>query len=1090
MSGDSSGRKKLSNDVLRDALFVSTWLQTTLLPKLADPQEQSKANATISLIETFFHGGSTKHASLAKGLHAGEQDSQKFVSPATQLFEFGNINRHTQGLMGVLRLDDLYRSIEQECKENDRGRYAAEYNYVVYEAAVEKIQTDQATGVKRIVDKGHGGMKLIDFVNLELSLKAGLTFAHCAVIRLYTGALYCAWNSAFRDLLGPNHGKDIKAGLRKWATCIAVLYDAIIRLSSQTPTELTLWRGLDESRRCLPQWFLDKSCGDQDFAGGVEMAFMSTSRKFGIAHDFSGENGTICCIKTSGACRPADLVPYSLMPEEEEMLFPPFTLLECTGTSTSDDGTRIAHINAAPSPARLNLDELNFDLSTCCAIPDRDALVLAMNTGSERERNQAVGIQQHTAHVMDQKVALAPVKRSNRIAESLVSKHAGSKTVSKKAASHLLHLQKDQALKHITGIAERSQLIEMKLKHADACVLSVSRGSRTPLCLFGWEVVLHDPALNEDFEKRSSEEGLLRSKLSALQVEVEAKIRELENEEKLEIADVEVKLQRKLDADLRGEIGELKDAEDERRAIVKEHPPMIAENQEHLGDDGWLENEAAHSTMSCEKALASGPQKQGTPDSPRYSRPCTVDELKGSLQQDTDKLAKELKLAKKKGKELKLKDAVKQKTREVTERHKVDWPATAKAEKRAIRISFISLKHAERKRLTKFQAEVAAEIKWINDNAPYPGLALGISRGGDAADEITLETHPYLKPHSMDVDADSAWQHGMHIMIALNGVCKDEQLSVKQNVPYRELDLCFLLELVAGAEEQEIVRAGKLLLPDDVVSTKGYQYECTAVDGSKRTIGHLSIEHAYRACEPLVYISPAHRSVYHYSECAVGGVSDKAFSVPVLAAMTAKGMQQCQHTGLQTIQLKVVLNCRDGKIEKQDFFHQGGQDSRLSKSKKASSNKARRLQQVPVALSSLLDIVQVPMMVDMGYDTAASLHSRCVCLLRKLPLTTRTTSEEGTVWRLSNLWATHTGTPVGTKAAKRKSEPLCWDSALKKVPCSCDEPWSCTEHLCELEVAMFIHGNIWDPKKDKDRELTSYNLAADSQVYLDVRLPS
>ena len=51
---------------------------------------------------------------------------------------------------------------------------------------------------------------------------------------------------------------------------------------------MTVWRGVDESYMQLPPGFLDKSANKQGFAGGVEMAFMSTTTEPKVALNFSG----------------------------------------------------------------------------------------------------------------------------------------------------------------------------------------------------------------------------------------------------------------------------------------------------------------------------------------------------------------------------------------------------------------------------------------------------------------------------------------------------------------------------------------------------------------------------------------------------------------------------------------------------------------------------------------------------------------------------------------------------------------------------------------------------------------------------------
>jgi hypothetical protein len=97
------------------------------------------------------------------------------------------------------------------------------------------------------------------------------------VIRLYTGKLYVPWNNALRGMAVTNKDPLKKEKLLQWATCIAVLYEAIIILSLKTkPT--TVFRGVNETLfGVLPDEFFSPEKSESGFAGGVEMAFMSTT---------------------------------------------------------------------------------------------------------------------------------------------------------------------------------------------------------------------------------------------------------------------------------------------------------------------------------------------------------------------------------------------------------------------------------------------------------------------------------------------------------------------------------------------------------------------------------------------------------------------------------------------------------------------------------------------------------------------------------------------------------------------------------------------------------------------------------------------
>ena len=90
------------------------------------------------------------------------------------------------------------------------------------------------------------------------------------------GKLYKPWNDALRGMAATNKDPLKKEKLLQWATCIAVLYEAVIILSTKTkPT--TVFRGLDESWLVLPEEFFSPEKSKSGFAGGVELAFMSTT---------------------------------------------------------------------------------------------------------------------------------------------------------------------------------------------------------------------------------------------------------------------------------------------------------------------------------------------------------------------------------------------------------------------------------------------------------------------------------------------------------------------------------------------------------------------------------------------------------------------------------------------------------------------------------------------------------------------------------------------------------------------------------------------------------------------------------------------
>jgi hypothetical protein len=250
------------------------------------------------------------------------------------------------------------------------GIYAGAFNEVVFGTAREESVKDPATGEMRLREQGHDGWKLHDFVSLETAKKAELKPAHVAMVRLYTGSLYWIWNKTLRGLTEtePAARAAAKVELLKWATCIAVLYEAVLKLSAVTGV-MTVFRGLDESDLELPESFTNPSKTEQGFAGGVEMAFMSTTQDQDIAFQFAGgrgKKGSIIEIKFNAASRGANLQPFSIWPQEQELLFPPFTYL--TYKFCQQSGVkRLIKMDAQISTNRPNLRGL--DLNDCTAVP-------------------------------------------------------------------------------------------------------------------------------------------------------------------------------------------------------------------------------------------------------------------------------------------------------------------------------------------------------------------------------------------------------------------------------------------------------------------------------------------------------------------------------------------------------------------------------------------------------------------------------------------------------------------------------------------------------------------------------------------------
>jgi hypothetical protein len=98
-------------------------------------------------------------------------------------FRFGSSEAFAGGLMSFIGVNELVHSIEQECRDNDDGEYYKEYTYVVQEVAYEQFETDSATEIVRVKDKGHNGMDLDSFTKQVQEYCPKIRKAHVAVLR-------------------------------------------------------------------------------------------------------------------------------------------------------------------------------------------------------------------------------------------------------------------------------------------------------------------------------------------------------------------------------------------------------------------------------------------------------------------------------------------------------------------------------------------------------------------------------------------------------------------------------------------------------------------------------------------------------------------------------------------------------------------------------------------------------------------------------------------------------------------------------------------------------------------------------------------
>lgn len=224
-----------------------------------------------------------------------------------------------------LNVGDLTRSIEQEFRENDGGKWWFEYDYVVNSAAIavnENNKADKAADFEKIGlkkgnikrrDEGHDGWRLDDFWK---KAPVALTRAEVAALRLYTGPAYQALNGALRSG---------DAATNEWKTTIACCYSGIIKLGQQGAKAERVYRGVKETTVKLP----DKLLNSNAQMSGVELAFSSTTKDRSVAVSYKGKAaGTIFAINFNATTKAGALDFLSQFPHEVEFLFPPKSMLD------------------------------------------------------------------------------------------------------------------------------------------------------------------------------------------------------------------------------------------------------------------------------------------------------------------------------------------------------------------------------------------------------------------------------------------------------------------------------------------------------------------------------------------------------------------------------------------------------------------------------------------------------------------------------------------------------------------------------------------------------------------------------------------
>jgi len=213
---------------------------------------------------------------------------------------------------------------ERGSSERDaHGFCDADWLRYVYEEAA--LETPLEEGMPAdVLDRGHAGMTLDDFVKHPSALSAKLTRAEVLALRLYTTSMYRSINKPLRD--GCSEGRP-----HPFPALVANLSAGLSSLRGNGTTGgdmctprggRVLWRGVRDFD--LSDEFKER--------GGTELAPMSTSMSQSVAAEYATRNNARYSLllrlnASSFMDSGCDISFLSAFPEEQEFLYPPGTYL-------------------------------------------------------------------------------------------------------------------------------------------------------------------------------------------------------------------------------------------------------------------------------------------------------------------------------------------------------------------------------------------------------------------------------------------------------------------------------------------------------------------------------------------------------------------------------------------------------------------------------------------------------------------------------------------------------------------------------------------------------------------------------------------
>ena len=191
----------------------------------------------------------------------------------------------------------------------------------ITEEAVDERPVDPSKFSSDVLDRGHVGMRLKDFVAMAAAINGDLRPAHVLALRLYSSSVFKTINDSLRQ----GCSTDRK---HPYPTTVVYLVDAIKKLRAAPGGHPpVLWRGMRG---------LDV---DHEFMtrGGTEKGFMSTTSDRAVAEEYATRGAPSFSLLFQVHVRNylicgADISFASCFPTEKEYLYPPNMLLETTTT--------------------------------------------------------------------------------------------------------------------------------------------------------------------------------------------------------------------------------------------------------------------------------------------------------------------------------------------------------------------------------------------------------------------------------------------------------------------------------------------------------------------------------------------------------------------------------------------------------------------------------------------------------------------------------------------------------------------------------------------------------------------------------------